>query len=220
MKAIFITIILPILFFLACSSGIPHSGSPTWNSVPNPRTIDVDAINNPIKGELKTAAEQTGLYLPLLRGKRIGMVLNQTSMIGKKHSVDSLKNLGVNIVKVFGPEHGFRGQASNGAKVQNNIDSNTGIPVISLYGSHYKPTQEDLKGIDLMVFDIQDVGARFYTYISTLHYVMEACAENNLQLLILDRPNPNAFSVDGPILEEKYKSFIGMHPVPITHGMT
>jgi uncharacterized protein YbbC (DUF1343 family) len=120
----------------------------------------------------------------------------------------------------LGPEHGFRGQASDGAKVQDNIDPKTGIPIISLYGSHYKPTKEDLAGIDLMIFDIQDVGARFYTYISTLHYLMEACAENNLPLLILDRPNPNAFSVDGPILEEKHKSFIGMHPVPITHGMT
>lgn len=172
------------------------------------------------KGRLITGAEQINVYLPALKGKRVGMVLNQTSVIGNKHSVDSLRTLGINIVKVFGPEHGFRGEASAGAKVNNNIDAKTGIPVISLYGTHYKPTPEDLKGIDLMVFDIQDVGARFYTYISTLHYLMEACAENNIELLILDRPNPNAFSIDGPILKEKYKSFIGMHPVPITHGMT
>jgi len=167
-----------------------------------------------------TGAEQVNTYLPALKGKRIGMVLNQTSVIGNKHSVDSLRTLGVNIVKVFGPEHGFRGEASAGAKVTDNIDAKTGIPVISLYGTHYKPTPEDLKGIDLMVFDIQDVGARFYTYISTLHYLMEACAENNMELMILDRPNPNAFSIDGPILKEKHKSFIGMHPIPITHGMT
>lgn len=176
--------------------------------------------NSQTKPPLKTGAEQTHLYVPLLEGKRVGIVANQTSTIGNKHSIDSLKSLGINIVKAFGPEHGFRGQASAGASVKSNIDSKTGIPVISLYGSHYKPAIDDLKGIDLMVFDIQDVGARFYTYISTLHYVMEACAENKIELLVLDRPNPNSFSIDGPILEEKYKSFIGMHPIPITHGMT
>lgn len=150
----------------------------------------------------------------------MGIVANPTSVIGRKHLVDSLRTLGVTIAKAFGPEHGFRGQASDGAKVQNDVDVKTGIPIISLYGSHTKPTPDDLKGIDIMIFDIQDVGARFYTYISTLHLIMEACGENNIPLMILDRPNPNAFSIDGPIREEKYKSFIGMHPIPITHGMT
>jgi uncharacterized protein YbbC (DUF1343 family) len=149
------------------------------------------------------------------------MVINQTSVIGKRQiaSVDSLLKLGIAVKKIFGPEHGFRGNASNGAKVDDSTDPNTGLPVISLYGKHYKPTLADLKGIDLMIFDIQDVGARFYTYISTLHYVMEACAENNIELMILDRPNPNSY-VDGPVLDTTYHSFVGMHPVPITHGMT
>lgn len=168
-------------------------------------------------------ADQTGLYLNYLQGKNIGMVVNPTSVIGSKltPSVDSLLKLGIRITKIFGPEHGFRGDASNGASVNDSTDPKTGLPVISLYGNkHYKPTQEDLKGIDLMIFDIQDVGARFYTYISTLHYVMEACAENNVELMIFDRPNPNGFYVDGPVLDTACRSFVGMHPVPIVHGMT
>lgn len=167
-----------------------------------------------------TGAEQTERYVHELKGKRVGMVVNATSIIGKQLSVDTLQKLGINIQKIFAPEHGFRGDFSNGAKIENGIDLQTGISVISLYGKHLKPTPEDLAGLDILIFDIQDVGARFYTYISTLHYVMEACAENKLPLLILDRPNPNGFYVDGPVLEEKYKSFIGMHPVPIVHGMT
>ncbi|WP_337040618.1 exo-beta-N-acetylmuramidase NamZ family protein [Emticicia sp. 17c] len=170
--------------------------------------------------ELITGAEQISSYLPLLKGKRIGMVVNQTSIIGKKPSVDSLLALGVNIVKVFGPEHGFRGNASNGAKVDDNVDTKTGIPIISLYGKNKKPSKEHLADIDLMVFDIQDVGARFYTYINTLNHVMEACAEHNKELIILDRPNPNGFYVDGPVLEDHLHSGIGMHRIPITHGMT
>ncbi|HEX8376215.1 MAG TPA: DUF1343 domain-containing protein [Pedobacter sp.] len=213
-------IIIAILFVFSCSSGFRIPPPPFKTDAPNPYAVDVDAINNGTQGKLLTGAEQTTAYLPLLKGKRVGMVLNPTSVIGKKLIADSLKSLGVNIVKIFGPEHGFRGNASDGVKIENNVDAKTGIPVISLYGKHNKPTPEDLKGIDLMVFDIQDVGARFYTYISTLHYLMEACAENNLELMILDRPNPNGFYIDGPILEEKYKSFIGMHPIPITHGMT
>lgn len=213
-------IIIAILFVLSCSSGYRIPPPPFKTDAPNPYAVDVDAINNGTQGKLLTGAEQTTTYLPMLKGKRIGMVLNPISVIGKKSIVDSLKSLGVTIVKIFGPEHGFRGNASDGVKIENNVDAKTGIPVISLYGKHNKPTAEDLKGIDLMIFDIQDVGARFYTYISTLHYLMEACAENNLELMILDRPNPNGFYVDGPILEEKYKSFIGMHPIPITHGMT
>lgn len=169
-----------------------------------------------------TGADQTRLYVDYLKGKNIGMVVNPTSIIGKNKMplVDSLLKLGINIKKVYGPEHGFRGNASNGAKVDDAVDAKTGLPVISLYGKHYKPTPADLAGIDLMIFDIQDVGVRFYTYISTLHYVMEACAENNIELMILDRPNPNGTIIDGPILDTAYRSFVGMHPIPISHGMT
>jgi uncharacterized protein YbbC (DUF1343 family) len=168
-------------------------------------------------------ADRTELYIDYLKGKNIGMVVNQTSVIGDKltPSVDSLLKLGISIKKIFGPEHGFRGNASNGATVNDSFDAKSGLPVISLYGNkHYKPTPADLQGLDLMIFDIQDVGVRFYTYISTLHYVMEACAENNVELMILDRPNPNGFYVDGPVLDTAYRSFVGMHPVPIVHGMT
>jgi uncharacterized protein YbbC (DUF1343 family) len=173
--------------------------------------------------EIIPGADQIPLYIDYLKGKNIGMIVNQTSVIGKTltPSVDSLLKRGISIKKAFGPEHGFRGDASNGAVVNDAIDAKTGLPVISLYGNkHYKPTTEDLKGINLMIFDIQDVGARFYTYISTLHYVMEACAENNIELMILDRPNPNGYLVDGPILDTAYHSFVGMHPIPISHGMT
>ena len=170
--------------------------------------------------KLRTGAEQTELYLSYLKGKRIGMVVNPTSSIGNTTLVDSLLALGVNIVKIFGPEHGFRGDASAGVKVDNSIDTKTGLAVISLYGKHFKPSKEDLADIDLMVYDIQDVGVRFYTYINTLQHVMEACGENNKEVLILDRPNPNGFYVDGPILDPKFKSGIGVNPIPIVHGLT
>ncbi|MDP4291579.1 MAG: DUF1343 domain-containing protein [Bacteroidota bacterium] len=178
----------------------------------------IEKVKN--KTDIITGADRLSKYLPLLRGKRVGMTINQTSRIGDKLSMDSLLNRGIQVVKIFGPEHGFRGDESDGAKVGNFKDEKTGIPVISLYGDHNKPTKEDLNGVDIMIFDIQDVGARFYTFISTLHYIMEACAENNIELIVLDRPNPNDGYVDGPILEEKFKSFVGMHPVPIVHGMT
>ncbi len=150
------------------------------------------------------------------------MVVNQTSVIGKTHTpgIDSLARLGISITKIFGPEHGFRGTASNGAAVDDSVDPITGAPVISLYGKHFKPTPSDMQGIDLMVFDIQDVGVRFYTYLSTLHYVMEACAENHIELMILDRPNPNGFYVDGPVLDTAFRSFVGLDPLPIVHGLT
>lgn len=170
--------------------------------------------------KITTGADQTEKYLSRLRGKRIGILGNQTSVIGKTHLVDSLKSLGLNIVKVFGPEHGFRGKASAGVKVQDDVDSATKIPIVSLYGPKRKPSKEDLASIDLMIYDIQDVGCRFYTYINVLADIMEACAENGKELLILDRPNPNGYFVDGPVLDMKLKSGIGKFPIPITHGMT
>ena len=165
-------------------------------------------------------AERTDTYLSILEGKKIGIVGNQTSMIVNTHLVDSLISLGVNVVKVFSPEHGFRGKADAGAKVEDGIDVKTGIPIISLYGKNKKPYPEKLDVIDALVFDIQDVGARFYTYISTLHYVMEAAGENNIAIIVLDRPNPNGHYVDGPVREKGFESFVGMHPIPIVHGMT
>jgi len=148
------------------------------------------------------------------------VVGNQTSVVDDTHLVDTLIGTGINVVRVFSPEHGFRGDADAGEHVGNQKDEKTGLPIISLYGKNKKPRADQLKGLDIVVFDIQDVGVRFYTYISTLHYVMEACAENNIPLMILDRPNPNGHYVDGPVLDTNYRSFVGMHPVPIVHGMT
>ena len=165
-------------------------------------------------------AERMDVYVPLLKGKSVAIFANQTSMVQRTHLVDTLQKKGVHIVKIFGPEHGFRGNADDGKNVENFIDNKTGIEVISLYGKHNKPTKEDLKNVDIMLFDIQDVGTRFYTFISSLEYYMEAAFENSKPLLILDRPNPNGFYVDGPVLDQKFKSFIGMQPVPIVYGMT
>jgi uncharacterized protein YbbC (DUF1343 family) len=160
------------------------------------------------------------LYFDSLVGKRVAIVSNQTSTIGQTHLVDTLITLGIKIQKVFSPEHGFRGNADNGEKVHNEHDVKTGLDVISLYGHNRKPSREQLADVDVVLFDIQDVGVRFYTYISTLHYVMEACAEYKIPLIVLDRPNPNAHYIDGPVRDEQHKSFIGMHPVPIVYGMT
>ncbi|MGC8803588.1 MAG: exo-beta-N-acetylmuramidase NamZ family protein, partial [Bacteroidales bacterium] len=165
-------------------------------------------------------AYDTKSYFPLLTGKRIGIVANHSSTIQQVHLVDTLLASGFKVSKIFCPEHGFRGQAEAGEHVSNEFDTRTGLPIISLYGRHYKPTPADLKGIDLMIFDLQDVGVRCYTYLSTLHYVMEACAENRIPLILLDRPNPNGFYIDGPVLELRYRSFVGMHPVPLVYGMT
>jgi len=180
----------------------------------------LSVIVSSAQARIKTGAEQTEKYLPLLNGKRVAIVANQTSIIGKTSLVDSLKTLGINVVKIFGPEHGFRGTASAGAIVADSMDVKTGIREISLYGKKSKPSKADLADVDLVIFDIQDVGARFYTYINLLANVMESCAENKRELLILDRPNPNGYCVDGPILDMKLKSGIGMFPIPITHGMT
>lgn len=170
--------------------------------------------------ELKVGAQKLDILLPLLKNKRVGLVINQTSTVDQILLIDTLKQLGVNITGAFAPEHGVRGQADAGAKVNNEIDTKTGVLIYSIYGSNKKPTAEQLKNIDVIIFDIQDVGARFYTYISTLHYVMEAAAENNKSVIVLDRPNPNGHYVDGPILEKSYTSFVGMHPIPVVHGMT
>lgn len=169
---------------------------------------------------IKTGADQTEKYVPYLKGKRIAVLANLTTIIGKTHLVDSLKTLGVNIVKVFGPEHGFRGKASAGDEVSDEIDAVTGIPIISLYGAKNKPTKADLADVDIMVYDLQDVGVRFYTNINALSRLMEACYENGKELLILDRPNPNGYLIDGPVLDMKYKSGIGMFPIPMSHGLT
>ena len=165
-------------------------------------------------------AYQTETYLPLLKGKRVGIFANQTSNIGKQHLVDSLQRLGIKITKAFGPEHGFRGKADAGEKVDNYIDSATGIPIVSLYGKKRKPTAQDIADVDILLFDIQDVGTRFYTFISSLQEFIESAIEFDKPLIILDRPNPNGFYVDGPILDSNYKSFVGMQPIPIVYGMT
>jgi uncharacterized protein YbbC (DUF1343 family) len=165
-------------------------------------------------------AERIQAYLPLIKNKKVAIFANQTSMVGNKHIVDTLLKLGVNIRVIFGPEHGFRGTADAGEKVGNYVDASTGIPVISLYGSKRRPTSEDLKDIDIMIFDIQDVGVRFYTFISSLQEYMEASLENGIPFLLLDRPNPNGHYVDGPVLDTAFRSFVGMQPVPVVYGMT
>ncbi len=169
---------------------------------------------------ITVGAERLEQYLPILSNKNVALVVNQTSMIDDQHLVDVLIDNGVKINKIFAPEHGFRGSADAGETVNNAVDVKTRIPLISLYGKNKKPTAAQLSGVDVVVFDIQDVGARFYTYISTMHYVMEACAENNKKLVILDRPNPNGHYIGGPILDSNFKSFVGMHKIPIVHGLT
>ena len=165
-------------------------------------------------------AERMDVYLPLLKGKSVAVFANQTSMVKKSHLVDTLIKCGIKVTRIFGPEHGFRGNAAAGEHVENGLDTKTGIPVISLYGNHKKPTAADFKDVDVLVFDIQDVGVRFYTFISSLEYFLEAALENHKPLLILDRPNPNGFYVDGPVLDTKFKSFVGMQPIPIVYGLT
>ena len=211
------TVLLFVLVMISCASKVKNK------TTEKAETIEQTQMDSAIV----VGANQTEIYLPLLKGKRIGIVANQTSVIFKNqahtsyaHLVDSLVALKVDIKKVFAPEHGFRGQADAGEVVKDGVDTKTNLPIISLYGKNKKPSAEQLKDLDLVVFDIQDVGARFYTYISSLHYVLEACAEANIPIIILDRPNPNGHYVDGPILEMEHKSFVGMHPIPVVHGMT
>lgn len=176
------------------------------------------AVNQ--KEKIIAGAERINVYLPLIKGRKVGIFANQTSMVGNTHLVDTLKKLGIDIKVIFGPEHGFRGTASAGEKVGNYVDEKTGIPVVSLYGNKKRPSAEDVKDVDVLIFDIQDVGTRFYTYISSLEEFMEAAFEFSKPLMILDRPNPNGFYVDGPVLDPKFKSFVGMQPIPINYGMT
>ena len=181
-------------------------------------SVQLSAQN--FSNKIITGAEQSNDYLPQLKGKKVALLVNQTSVIKKEHLVDYLLEQKINIVKIFAPEHGFRGQADAGEKVKSGVDAKTGLSITSMYGANKKPSKESMQGIDIVVFDIQDVGARFYTYISSMQYMMEACADANVPMVILDRPNPNGFYVDGPVLEPKFKSFVGMQPIPIVHGMT
>ncbi|MBR9777841.1 MAG: DUF1343 domain-containing protein [Cytophagales bacterium] len=186
-------------------------------------SIEISAQSEEAKPEILPGADRPEVYLPKLKGKKVALAVNQTSILPSKnnmHLVDFLLEQGIEVKKVFVPEHGFRGKADAGEKVDNSIDAETGIPLVSLYGSSKKPSKEALADVDIVIFDIQDVGIRFYTFISTLHYLMEACAEQDKKLMIFDRPNPNGDYIDGPVLEKGYESFVGMHPIPIVHGLT
>lgn len=191
---------------------------------PSPQTAPLSQQHKPAavayKPQLRLGAERTAAYVPLLEGKAVGIVANQTSTIGTTHLVDSLVALGINVKRVFAPEHGFRGNAGAGEKIKDGVDEKTGLPIASLYGNTRKPSAKALAGLEVVVFDIQDVGTRFYTYISTMSYMMEACAEHGIPVVVLDRPNPNGHYVDGPVLEKEFASFVGLHPVPVVHGMT
>jgi len=196
--------ILIISFFLIVVSCQGRTGQNTGGSSP----------------EIATGASQANEYLPLIKNLKVGLLVNQTSRIGDRHLIDTLLALGVEVKKIFAPEHGFRGDKEAGAAIAHDVDAKTGLPVISLYGQSKKPSPAQMEGIDAVIFDIQDVGARFYTYISAMHYMMEACAENNKRFIVLDRPNPNGMYIDGPVLDLSLKSYVGMHPIPILHGMT
>lgn len=184
-------------------------------------TPDAQSAQQGNKGQLRLGADRIEVLIPMLKNKQVGLVVNQTSVLsnGYTHLLDTLTSRGVKVVKVFAPEHGFRGTEDAGEEITDSRDRRTGIPIISIYGKNKKPSPEQLSNLDVLIFDIQDVGVRFFTYISTMHYVMEACAENHKSLIILDRPNPNDF-IDGPILEKAQRSFVGMHPIPILHGLT
>lgn len=186
------------------------------NSTAKPKVVHVEDFDV----EIIPAANQFHKYVDFIKNKRLGLVVNHTSTVGQSHLVDTLLKMGFEIKKIFAPEHGFRGKADAGEKLKDGIDTRTGLPIVSLYGKNRKPSSEQFQNLDLVLFDIQDVGVRFYTYTSTMTYVMEACAENNVPLLILDRPNPNGHYVDGPVLKMAQKSFVGLHPVPIVHGLT
>lgn len=204
-----IFVVLIFFFQLNCGTNAPAENSNQEN-------------NEVVKEEktLQVGAARLDAYLPLIKDEAVALLVNQTSTIGDTHLVDTLLASGVNIVRIFSPEHGFRGTADAGEKITDSRDPQTGIQLVSLYGKKRKPGAEDLAGIDRVIFDIQDVGARFYTYISSMHYVMEACAEQGVKFMVLDRPNPNGHYVDGPVRQAEYESFVGKHPIPVVHGMT
>lgn len=210
------TFLLLVLILSSCGK--------TKKAVTETKDVAIHEVKKSIDSSLVIAANKTKKYLPLLKNKKIAVVANQTSVIfkadGNTHLIDSLMTLGVNITQVFAPEHGFRGKVDAGEHFKDGIDTKTGLPLISLYGKNKKPAKEQLEKIDLVLFDIQDVGVRFYTYIATLQLVMEACAENNIPVLVLDRPNPNAHYVDGPTMEAEHTSFLGMTEIPLVYGMT
>ncbi|MEM9685780.1 MAG: DUF1343 domain-containing protein [Bacteroidota bacterium] len=213
---------LLLSLFLVVSCGKRLNTTEKTKEEHNTMLVEQPTVEQP---SVSVAANNTAAYLPILNNKNVGIVANQTSVIMTSdgqytHLVDSLLTLQVNVKKVFAPEHGFRGTADAGERIKDGTDPKTGLPIISLYGKNKKPTPTQLENIDIVIFDIQDVGARFYTYISTLHYVMEACAAAEVPVIVLDRPNPNGHYIDGPVLHPEHKSFIGMHPVPIVHGMT
>ncbi|WP_369970844.1 exo-beta-N-acetylmuramidase NamZ domain-containing protein [Psychroserpens sp. XS_ASV72] len=214
-------IVVGIVLLISCGNERKHG-----DTTPKDNSTYIDETLKQVQGDANiiVGANRTSAYVPLLKNKNIGIVANQTSVIlntdGYTHLVDSLLALDISIKKVFAPEHGFRGMADAGEMVKDGVDSKTNLPIVSLYGSNKKPSKAQLTDLDLIIFDIQDVGARFYTYISTLHYVMEACAESNIPLIVFDRPNPNGHYIDGPILEMEHQSFVGMHPIPVVHGMT
>jgi uncharacterized protein YbbC (DUF1343 family) len=206
------TVLFSVLLMLAC-------GSLEKKTAKKESRIETTPENT--SQEIATGADNSIAYLPILKGKKVGIITNQTGILSsKEHLVDYFLEQKINVVKIFAPEHGFRGTADAGELIKDGKDNKTGLPIISLYGNNKKPKPDQLAGIDIMVFDLQDVGVRFYTYISSLHYIMEACAENNIQLIVLDRPNPNGSIVDGPILEKEFTSFVGMHTIPLLHGMT
>ena len=213
-KEFVLKLFLLSLLITACSSGVIET------TILQPQEITREKVIDLYKENTKVGAVRLDLYLPLLKDKRVGVVSNQASIVGSSHLVDTLLSLGVDVKIVFSPEHGFRGNHSAGANIKHEVDEKTGLSIFSLHGKTKKPSKESLDSIDLVLFDLQDVGVRFYTYISTLHYVMEAAAENNKKLIVLDRPNPNAHYIDGPVLDPDFKSFIGMHPVPVVYGMT
>ncbi|WP_233244148.1 exo-beta-N-acetylmuramidase NamZ family protein [Brumimicrobium oceani] len=208
-----------MFFVISCQSNLPAQENELNQTLENSQ----DSIQNSlpeVAEKLVVGAEQIELIQTLLGNKKVGIVGNQTSRVGETHLVDTLLSRGMNVVKVYSPEHGFRGDADAGEHVSSDQDPKTGLSIVSIYGSNKKPSAAQLNGVEVLLFDLQDVGARFYTYISTLHYIMEAAAENNIEVVVLDRPNPNGHYVDGPIRKKGYESFVGMHPIPIVHGMT
>jgi uncharacterized protein YbbC (DUF1343 family) len=216
------TVLFLLLTVFSCGSSIKGKEAEGRKQKTEDRKQTAEDKNEKTSStEIQTGADNYTVYLPLLKNKKIGIVTNQTGILtNKTHLVDFLLEQKIDIQKIFAPEHGFRGTADAGEHVVDGKDTKTGLPIISLYGSNKKPKPEQLAGIDVLVFDLQDVGARFYTYISSLHYIMEACAENNIPLIVLDRPNPNGGIVDGPVLEKENSSFVGMHTIPALHGMT